>query len=65
MYNKKSFFFLILLNNVKMYDNTIDDQTVENAAREIGVHDFISSLPSSMNMLLEKEVLHFLSAKDN
>ena len=30
-----------------MYDNTIDYQTVENAAREIGVHDFISSLPSS------------------
>ena len=36
-----------ILNNVKMYDNTIDNQTVENAAREIGVHDFISSLPSS------------------
>ena len=30
-----------------MYDDTIDNQTVENAAREIGVHDFISSLPSS------------------
>ena len=36
-----------ILNNVKMYDDTIGYQTVENAAREIGIHDFISSLPNS------------------
>ena len=36
-----------ILNNVKMYDDTIDNHTVENAAREIGIHDFISSLPNS------------------
>ena len=36
-----------ILNNVKMYDETIDDNTVENAAIEIGIHDFISSLPNS------------------
>ena len=48
MYNKKFFLFSdTILNNVKMYDDTIGYQTVENAAREIGIHDFISSLPNS------------------
>ena len=36
-----------IMNNVKMFDNTIDDQSVEDAARDIGIHDFIISLPNS------------------
>ncbi len=41
-----------ILNNVKMYDNTINNYSVEKAAREIGIHDFITSLPNSYEYIV-------------
>ena len=34
-----------LLNNITLYDNSISKESIVNAAKEIGIHDFISSLP--------------------
>ena len=36
-----------LLNNITLYDNSISKESIVNAAKEIGIHDFISSLPGS------------------
>ena len=36
-----------LLNNITLYDNSISKSSIVNAAKEIGIHDFISSLPGS------------------
>ena len=36
-----------LLNNITLYDNSISKKSIVNAAKEIGIHDFISSLPGS------------------
>ena len=34
-----------IYNNITLYDTDIDEEDVYNAAKEIGVHDFIVSLP--------------------
>ena len=34
-----------LLNNITLYDNSISKESIVNAAKEIGIHDFINSLP--------------------
>ena len=36
-----------LLNNITLYDNSISKESIVNAAKQIGIHDFISSLPGS------------------
>ena len=36
-----------LLNNITLYDNSIPKKSIVNAAKEIGIHDFINSLPGS------------------
>lgn len=41
-----------IMNNVKMYDNTIKNNDVEKAAKELGIHDFITSLPNSYEYIL-------------
>tara|TARA_B100000989_G_scaffold163738_1_gene122327 strand:+ start:183 stop:1937 length:1755 start_codon:yes stop_codon:yes gene_type:complete len=41
-----------ILNNVKMYDNTINNNDVEKAAKDLGIHDFITSLPNSYEYIL-------------
>jgi ABC-type multidrug transport system fused ATPase/permease subunit len=35
-----------------MYDNTIKNNDVEKAAKELGIHDFITSLPNSYEYIL-------------
>jgi len=34
-----------IANNISLRDNSVTLETIENAARQIGVHDFITSLP--------------------
>ena len=34
-----------IANNISLKDNSISQETIEEAAKQIGVHDFISSLP--------------------
>ena len=34
-----------IFNNITLKDETISEETVENAAKQIGIHDFILSLP--------------------
>jgi ATP-binding cassette, subfamily B, multidrug efflux pump len=36
-----------LLNNITLYDNSISKESIVYAAKEIGIHDFINSLPGS------------------
>lgn len=35
-----------ILNNIRLSDETISEESIIQAAKEIGVHDFISSLPN-------------------
>ena len=41
-----------LLNNITLFDKSISEQKVINAAKEIGIHDFITSLPNSYDYVL-------------
>ncbi|OIQ29558.1 MAG: antibiotic ABC transporter ATP-binding protein [Bacteroidetes bacterium MedPE-SWsnd-G2] len=38
-----------ILNNIRLNDLSISQDQVEKAAKEIGIHDFISSLPNGYN----------------
>lgn len=43
-----------ILNNLKLYNPSITQQDVENAAKKIGVHEFICSLPGGYNYLVKE-----------
>ena len=38
-----------IFNNITLYDEHISIQRVEDAAKQIGIHDFINSLPGGYN----------------
>jgi len=41
-----------LFNNITLYDDTIQKEDIINAAKQIGVHDFIKSLPNSYDYIV-------------
>ena len=41
-----------ILNNITLFDTSIDREKVVLAAKQIGVHDFISSLPNKYNYIV-------------
>ena len=41
-----------ILNNITLFDPSIDREKVVVAAKQIGVHDFISSLPNKYNYIV-------------
>ena len=41
-----------IMNNVKMFDDSIENTEVISAAKEIGIHSFIISLPGSYNYVV-------------
>jgi len=41
-------------NNVTLFDNDISDDQVVNAAKELGIHDFIMSLPDNYNFNVQE-----------
>jgi len=41
-------------NNVTLFDNNISDDQVVNAAKELGIHDFIMSLPDNYNFNVQE-----------
>ena len=41
-----------ILNNITLFDNSISKESVINAAKEIGIHDFILSLPNSFDYIV-------------
>jgi len=41
-----------LFNNITLYDDTIQKEDIINAAKQIGIHDFIKSLPNSYDYIV-------------
>ena len=41
-----------IFNNITLFDNYISKESVVNAAKEIGIHDFISSLPQGFDYIV-------------
>jgi len=41
-----------LFNNITLYDDTIQKEDIINAAKQIGVHDFVKSLPNSYDYIV-------------
>ena len=41
-----------ILNNITLFDNSISKESVFNAAKEIGIHDFILSLPQGFDYIV-------------
>ena len=49
------FFADTILNNISLNDTTITLEAVKAAAKEIGIHDFIESLPESYDYNVKEE----------